>query len=167
MFEKFGEFDSAEELNRAAAAQKAEGDKEALIALAWENGIEKEDAEDYWDGEVDTLCTVKTAALAKLSLESKDLKLSGVLMDWVSEIEDMAVEDAALAAGIRKKDKSLAGYIALTAEEGFKNRCTVDKRIVALTTEVRKVVGSHEFAIGIPDRQARKRLIREYYGGEA
>lgn len=167
MFDKFGEFDSAEELNRAAAAQKAEGDHEALIALAEENGIEKDDAEDYWNGDVDTLCTVKTAALAKLSMESKDLKLSGVLLDWVSEVAEMATEDVSLAAGIRKKDKSLAGYIALTAEEGFKNRCTVDKRIVALTTEVRKVAGSHEFAIGIPDRQARKRLIREYYGGEA
>lgn len=41
MFDKFGEFDSAEELNRAAAAQKAEGDLEALIALAVGNGIDK------------------------------------------------------------------------------------------------------------------------------
>ena len=49
MFDKFGEFDSVEELNRAAAAQKAEGDEEALIAIALENGIEKEDAEDYMD----------------------------------------------------------------------------------------------------------------------
>ena len=30
MFEKFGEFNSAEELNRAAKAQKDEGDIEAL-----------------------------------------------------------------------------------------------------------------------------------------
>ena len=34
MYEKFGEFDSFEELNQAAAAQKAEGDEEALFALA-------------------------------------------------------------------------------------------------------------------------------------
>ena len=40
MWDKFGEFDSAEELNRAAAAQKAEGDREALIMLAEENGID-------------------------------------------------------------------------------------------------------------------------------
>lgn len=47
MFEKFGEFDSVEELNRAAAGQKAEGDEEALLILAEENGIDREDAEDY------------------------------------------------------------------------------------------------------------------------
>ena len=33
MFDKFGEFDSAEEINRAAAAQKAEGDDEAVMEL--------------------------------------------------------------------------------------------------------------------------------------
>ena len=48
MWDKFGEFDSAEELNRAAAAQKAEGDREALIMLAEENGIDRDDAESGW-----------------------------------------------------------------------------------------------------------------------
>ena len=31
MFDKFGEFDSVEELNRAAAAQKAEGDEQVDV----------------------------------------------------------------------------------------------------------------------------------------
>ena len=44
MFDKFGEFDSAEELNRAAAAQKKEGDYEAIYALAKEDGIDREEA---------------------------------------------------------------------------------------------------------------------------
>lgn len=167
MFEKFGEFDSAEELNRAAAAQKAEGDKEALLALAKENGIDREDAEDYWEGHVDSLCTVRSAALAKLELEQEDLHLSGILKDWVAEIAEMAINDDELAAGIRKKDKPLAGYIALTAEEGFKNRCRVDRRIVQLTTEVRRLVGTNDFAIGIPDRRTRKKLILDYYGGNS
>ena len=30
MFNKFGEFDSADEMNRAAAAQRKEGDNEAI-----------------------------------------------------------------------------------------------------------------------------------------
>ena len=50
LFEKFGEFDSAEELNRAAAAQLAEGDIDAIYGIAEENGIDREDAEDYIDG---------------------------------------------------------------------------------------------------------------------
>ena len=50
LFEKFGEFDSAEELNRVAAAQLAEGDIDAIYGIAEENGIDREDAEDYIDG---------------------------------------------------------------------------------------------------------------------
>ena len=50
LFEKFGEFDSAEELNRAAAAQLAEGDIDAIYEIAEENGLDREDAEDYIDG---------------------------------------------------------------------------------------------------------------------
>ena len=46
MFDKFGEFDSVEELNKAAAGLKTEGDEESLIALAEENGLTREDAED-------------------------------------------------------------------------------------------------------------------------
>lgn len=42
MFEKFGEFDSCEELNRAAAAQLAEGDTDAIYTIAEENGIDRE-----------------------------------------------------------------------------------------------------------------------------
>ena len=44
MFDLFGEFDSAEELNLAAAGQREQGDREALISLAKENGIDQEDA---------------------------------------------------------------------------------------------------------------------------
>lgn len=66
LFEKFGEFDSAEELNRAAAAQLAEGDIDAIYGIAEENGIDREDAEDYIDGAAPELCTPIMAALGKL-----------------------------------------------------------------------------------------------------
>lgn len=52
MEHRFGIFNTPEELNRAAAAQKAEGDEEALTALAVENGLDREDAEDYLAGGV-------------------------------------------------------------------------------------------------------------------
>lgn len=51
LFEKFGEFDSAEELNRAAAAQLEEGDIDAIYGIAEENGLDREDAEDYIDAQ--------------------------------------------------------------------------------------------------------------------
>lgn len=163
MYEKFGEFDSFEELNRAAAAQKAEGDDEALFALAQENGLDKEDVEDYLDGIVEKLATVSMAAIGKLKLEKEDLKLGGVLSDWVDELMEMCMESQGLAAAVRKKGKDLAGYIAATADSGWKNRVIVDKRIVNKTREVKKIIGTHEFAIGIPDRKTRRELARAYY----
>ena len=66
MDHKFGIFNTVEELNRAAAAQKAEGDMEALYALAAENGIEKADVDDYLDGAAEELATPLMAALGKL-----------------------------------------------------------------------------------------------------
>lgn len=163
MFEKFGEFDSVEELNRAAAAQKEEGDEEALIALAVENGLDKGDAEDYMDGCMEELATPIMAAAGKLKLEQEDLKLGGVLNDWVEELLGLCAGDEQLCHAVRKKGKDLAGYIALTAESGYKNRTVVDKRIVARTTTIKGILGSHEFAIGIPDKATRKKLIRQYY----
>lgn len=163
MYEKFGEFDSCEELNRAAAAQKAEGDDEALFALAQENGLDKEDVEDYLDGIVEELATVSMAAIGKLKLEKEDLKLGGVLSDWVDELMEMCMESQELAAAVRKKGKDLEGYIAATADSGWKNRVIVDKRIVSRTKEVKKIIGTHEFAIGIPDRKTRRELARAYY----
>ena len=62
MFDKFGEFDSAEEINEAAAAQLEEGDIEAVYAIARENGIDREDAEDFIDGAVPELANPLMAA---------------------------------------------------------------------------------------------------------
>ena len=166
MWDKFGEFDSAEEINRAAAAQRDEGDKEALLALAKENGIDQEDAEDYAEGILEELTTPLLAALGKLKLEKEDLKLGNVLLDWVEELEKACQESPGMAAAVRKKGKDLAGYIARLADEGFEHKATVSKQIVAKTQKVKGFVGSHDFAIGVPDKATRARIMREYYLGE-
>ena len=46
MFDKFGEFDSAEEINKAAAGL----DETELKKLAEENGLDEDDAMDYCGG---------------------------------------------------------------------------------------------------------------------
>ena len=69
LFERFGEFDSAEELNATAEGLKEEGDMESLKALAVENGLEEADAEDYMDDIVPTLANRLLAALGKLKVE--------------------------------------------------------------------------------------------------
>ncbi len=165
MFDKFGEFDSAEELNRAAAAQFKEGDETAIYAIAEENGIDKEDADDYMDGCTEELATPLMAAMGKLKVESEDLKLKGILQDWVDELRSMCAEDIEFAKAVRRKGKDLVGYIAKTAETGYENRAVVDKRIVEKAGKIKSIVGNHEFSIGIPDKKTRRELARAYYLG--
>ena len=87
MFEKFGEFDSAEEINRAAEAQKREGDTEAVLVIAEENGIDREDAEDFLDGIVPELASPLMAAMGKLRVEEPDLDPEGIKKDWLAYIQ--------------------------------------------------------------------------------
>ena len=87
MFEKFGEFDSYEEINRAAKAQLEEGDLEAIKTIAEENGMDPEDAEDFCTGAIEQLTTPSLAAMGKLELEAKDLSLTGALREWTNFIE--------------------------------------------------------------------------------
>ena len=74
LFPKFGEFNSVEELNEAAAGQLEEGDMESLKALAEENGIQKEEVQDYIDGYTDTLAMPITAAMGRISREKEKIK---------------------------------------------------------------------------------------------
>lgn len=79
MYEKFGEFDSWEEVNRAARAQLEEGDLDAIKEIAKENGLDPEDVEDFCTGAIEELTTPTLAAIGKLDVEAKDLKIDGVL----------------------------------------------------------------------------------------
>lgn len=163
MWEKFGEFDSAEELNRAALAQRNEGDTEAVRTLAEENGLDPEDAEDFLDGAVDFLVLPFNAAVGKLTVESKELKLEGVLEDWVNDLIDLCSEDNELSLAVRRKGKELAEYIARIIDEGYEHRITVDGRIVAKTQQVKNIMGNHALTIGAEDARTRRRLAVEYY----
>ena len=103
MFERFGEFDSAEELNLTAEGLKTEGDMESLLVLAEENGIDKEDAKDYWDGYTDTLTTPLGAALGKIDMECKDLKPKQIMTDWVDYIRSQCMEHDDMQAAILRR----------------------------------------------------------------
>ena len=121
LFEKFGEFDSVEELNRAAAGQLAEKDIEALEELAKENGIEDGDVYDYVDGYTEELAT---AALGRISVEIEEIrkKISRENMSCLI-IADMTKSlcptNEKLVKGIMKKGKR----IKKIAEAMYNNRC--------------------------------------------
>lgn len=129
MFEKFGEFDSYEEINRAAKAQLEEGDLEAIKTIAEENGLDPEDAEDFCTGAIEELTTPSLAAMGKLELEAKDLSLTGALRDWTDFIEQLCLEDEEMAFAVRRKGKSLKDCMALILKNAFNDKAQLDDRI--------------------------------------
>lgn len=168
MFEKFGEFDSAEELNRAAAAKKEQGDDEALIALAEENGIDKQDAEDYIDDCVDELATPLMAAVGKIRVEYESLKLKGILVDWKDVVVDLCTENTELQEAVRRKGKSLRDCMAALIRFAFENKEQVSEEIVKATKVTHN--GKEEplrgpLYLGIQNKTQTKKIILDYYLG--
>jgi hypothetical protein len=111
MFEKFGEFDSAEEINQAAAGQLAEGDNDSILILAKENGLDEEFAKAYIDGEIPELTNPLMAAVGKIELERKDITdqfFRDMKDDMINYLLSQC-QDEAFAETVRKKGKSLKG----------------------------------------------------------
>lgn len=162
MFDKFGEFDSWKEINKAAEGQKAEGDIEALKELAEENGICQEDVEDYLDNIMDELCNPLTAAIGKLSVEKENLKPKDIMMDWTEYIEGLCADSLDVCLAVRKKDKSLKGCIAELLKWSYKNSHEIDD-------DIKKAAGinSANVKLGIPGVLNARKIIKEYYLGGA
>ena len=119
MFDKFGEFDSVEELNKAAKGFKDEGDFDSIYALAEENGIDKEDAEDYVAGDVEELATQALATMGRLEVErreilkDKDVNKKMIRITIWQFVSTMAAEPD-MQTAIMKKGKRIEGiYKAL------------------------------------------------------
>ena len=74
MFDMFGEFDSAEELNNKAEELKRQGNRQGLKELAIENGLDPEDAEDYMDNAMEVFASVSQAAAGKLKNRVRTVK---------------------------------------------------------------------------------------------
>ncbi len=167
MFEKFGEFDSFEEINEKARQLLAAADADAVRVLAQENGLAPEDAEDYITGASDRLCyTALMAAVGKLDLEEKDLEIAGVLKDWTYYVRDLCIEADGMAEAVRKKGKTLAGCMAVLLRFSFENKVQVSDKIVSITKVTNN--GKEEkmrapLYMGIPSRTDARKIILDYY----
>ena len=161
MFDKFGEFDSAAELNASAEGLLNEGDTESIYILAEENGIDREDAQDYIDGAVPEFVNVLMAAYGKLAVEAKELKPSEIMDDWLQYIKVRCQEDSAMAAAVRRKGKSLKGCIGKLLKWSFKNQIPIEKEILKAAG-----VSASKVTLGIPGMGTAKKIITEYYLGK-
>ena len=161
MFEKFGEFNSAEELNELAENLLNEGDRASLEELAKENGLDAEYVELYVQGEIPELCDVLSAAYGKLDVESKELKIKDLMQDWVEYIKCVCMENEMMALQVRSKDKSLKRCLAVILKWSFKHQQPIDKDLLKEAG-----VAAGRVTFGIPDMNQAKKLIRKYYLGE-
>ena len=158
MYEVFGEFNSAEEINKAAEGLKNEGDIENLYKLAEENGIDRSFAEMYVQGAMPFLCDVAMAAAGKIAVEEAELKPKEPIADWVEYIKSSCMEDDTLAEAVRKKEKTLKGCIAALLKWSFENAYDVDKEIIKAAN-----IKNASVKMGIPGMGTAKKLIKEYY----
>ena len=166
MFEKYGEFDSYEEINEKAEELLSAGEEDAVRELAKENGLDLEDAEDYITAAENRLCTAMMAAIGKLNLEEKDLEIGGVLKDWTDCIRDMCVDVDGMAAAVRKKKKKLAECMAALIRFSFENKVQVSNKIVDVTKvtingKVEKM--RKPLYLGVPNRTEARKIIQDYY----
>lgn len=159
MFEKYGEFDSCREMNAAAAGLLEKGDEAGVIALAVENGIDIEDAQDYIDGAAPELATPIMAAYGKLEIESKALKPYGIMEDWITYIGIRCSEEPKMAEAVRKKGKTLKGCIAALLVWSMKNARPVDPDIL------KECKITYKVTLGIPGMGKAKEIITDYYMG--
>ena len=158
MYEKYGNFNTSEDINKKAAELKE--DVNQLKELAKENGIDEEIAELYNAGEIGYICDVESAAIGKLDIESAELKTTELIQDWVDYIKVLCTKDEKMAKAVRTSKKDLKSCISKLLQWSFKNAYEVDKEIV----KAAGVTGTVK--MGIPGMGTAKKLIREYYVGE-
>lgn len=123
LFQIFGEFDSAEEINLAAAGLKEEGDIEGLGTLAKENGLDADEVEMYLAGETEELTDVLGAAIGKLMVEKEHE--NNVLVDDIVDYLMANCEDEKMARAVRKKGKRTMKAAELVANEAKKHKINI------------------------------------------
>lgn len=139
MFKVFGEFDSAKEINMTAEGLLNEGDKDNLYVLAQENGLDKEDVDDFIDG-MGEFCTVFSAAVGKLNIEKKyadkEIKL---ILDTIVSMAMTLCRDDDVAAAVRRKGKNTKEIIDAMKKAASKHKtgsmgvcCGTDKQLIAV-----------------------------------
>lgn len=128
MFDKFGEFDSVEELNFAAAGLLKEGDTKSLEDLAKENGIDTEDVNDYIEGMMTELASVFSAAFGRLRVEEeKTINTKKNIIDKMplqlilTMLRGMCTNED-LAKAVMKKGKRISNIYEAMRSEAQKHK---------------------------------------------
>lgn len=177
LYGKFGEFDSAAEINRKAEELFNAGDLDGLRNMACENGIPDDFTEMYIEGETEQLCDDQTAAMGKIDMEIDEMKPIEILVDWADYIKAQCMEDDLFCRQVRRRGKSLEGCIAEIAIWSLIHAQPLSDNIIKAMEKAGKVHEKELKAAGIEQRWIRytktgapgsartRQIIREYYMG--
>lgn len=161
IFTKYGNFDSADEINEAAKNQLAQGDTEAIREIARENGLDPEDAEEFITGGWDRVCSETSAALGKITIEEDSMTISGIMHDWIRYIQLCISESKEFAVAVRRSDKSLAGALGAILKASEELMEEVDDAIL----EAADVHFKGQVKFGIPEEAQVREIVKAYYLG--
>ena len=94
----------------AAEGFLKEGDLESLYALAEENGIDKEDAEDYVNGDTEVFATISMAVYGRITVQEKEIAKSEnqsekMINMVILNMTKAIMTDPKIQKGIMKKGK--------------------------------------------------------------
>ena len=161
IFTKYGNFNSADEINEAAKNQLAQGDTEAIREIARENGLDPEDAEEFITGGWDRVCSETSAALGKITIEEDSMTISGIMHDWIRYIQLCISESKEFAVAVRRSDKSLAGALGAILKASEELMEEVDDAIL----EAADVHFKGQVKFGIPEEAQVREIVKAYYLG--
>lgn len=177
LYAKFGEFDSAAEINRKAEELFGAGNIDGLRELACENGIPDDFTEMYIGMEIETLCDDQTAAMGKIDMEVDEMEPVEIVSDWADYIRAQCMEDDFFCRQVRRRGKSLEGCIAQIAIWSLINAKPLPAAVIKAMEQAAKEHKKELEAAGIqpqwikytktgaPGSARTRQLIREYYMG--
>ena len=125
MFDIFGEFNTAEELNQAAHGLWREEDYDNILVLAKENGIDEEIAQAYTDGLIPVIVDTMSAAIGKLTVEKEKISSKMPVRPIVDYLSSLCMDDS-FAAIVRSKEKNLKACID-SVEKKCRDECARTK----------------------------------------
>lgn len=120
MFDKYGEMNH-EEINKAAAGFLAEGDLDSIKGLAFENGLDPDDAEDFIRGDVHELTNARLAAYGRLRIETEEEE-DGPIAVIRQMTQAMIADDLSFAEKVTRKGKRLKDVYKRMEEEARKKK---------------------------------------------
>lgn len=157
MFEKFGEFNSVEELNKAAERLKEEQKPEELVELAKENGLDEEDALDYFEDLAEEFTTGPLAAIGRIRIEEeswskKDIMERMALKVIVMILRGMLAYDEELAAAVIIKGKRIDEIYKKMKDEAERHKSGNVGVSCGTDEELREIIRAYYLNTGIEER---------------